>query len=204
VEGDYIRVTLRNTLSFPINIEPSGVKYAKPLVADPGKNVTYIWAAPASTIDCNADGETSQMWHYRSTVDLVAHNAAVLFGPMVITRKGYARADGSPKDVDKELFIVLGVRHINLCECDWAHLACCQHVDVMGPFLLPLSLNDVNLSAAIGVRRASPLLPELALEVCRLRHCQCTTLCLHTDYHVLGTVYRLLTLQAGCASHVRA
>ena len=108
-EGDYIQVVLRNNLPFAINLEPSGVKYAKPAVAAPGTTVTYIWAAPASTAACNPSGETSQMWHYRSTVDPVAHNAAGLFGPIVITRKGHAKPNGSPKDVDKELFAVFMV-----------------------------------------------------------------------------------------------
>jgi hypothetical protein len=110
VEGDYIQVTLRNTLPFDINLEPSGVKYAAPTVAAPGQTVTDVWAAPASTAACNANGETSQMWHYRSTVDPVAHNAAGLFGPIVITRQGSAKADATPIDVDKELFVVFQVR----------------------------------------------------------------------------------------------
>jgi FtsP/CotA-like multicopper oxidase with cupredoxin domain len=41
-------------------------------------------------------------WTYHSHVDEGKDINAGLIGPMIITRKGMARADGSPKDVDKE------------------------------------------------------------------------------------------------------
>jgi FtsP/CotA-like multicopper oxidase with cupredoxin domain len=44
------------------------------------------------------------MWMYHSHTDEVADTYAGLMGPIVVTRKGMARPDGSPKDVDREVF----------------------------------------------------------------------------------------------------
>jgi hephaestin len=41
---------------------------------------------------------------YHSHTDEIADTYAGLMGPMVVTRAGMARADGSPKDVDREVF----------------------------------------------------------------------------------------------------
>jgi len=43
-------------------------------------------------------------------VDQQAHANAGLFGPIIITRAGDARTDGSPKGVDRELITLFEVR----------------------------------------------------------------------------------------------
>lgn len=43
------------------------------------------------------------MWVYHSHTDEVADVYAGLMGPLVVTRAGLARADGSPEDVDREV-----------------------------------------------------------------------------------------------------
>ena len=43
------------------------------------------------------------MWMYHSHVDEVRDINTGLFGPMIITARGKARADGSPSDVDREI-----------------------------------------------------------------------------------------------------
>ena len=43
------------------------------------------------------------MWMYHSHVDEVRDINTGLFGPMIITARGQARADGSPIDVDREI-----------------------------------------------------------------------------------------------------
>ena len=45
------------------------------------------------------------MWMYHSHVDEAADTYAGLMGSIVVTRKGMARADGTPKDVDRELVV---------------------------------------------------------------------------------------------------
>jgi len=53
------------------------------------------------------------MWMYHSHTDEVSDSYAGLMGPMVITRSGMAKADGSPVDVDRELFNVFMVSNEN-------------------------------------------------------------------------------------------
>jgi len=43
------------------------------------------------------------MWMYHSHVDEVRDINTGLFGPMIITARGKARADGLPNDVDREI-----------------------------------------------------------------------------------------------------
>jgi hephaestin len=52
---------------------------------------------------------SSVMWMYHSHVDEVADTYAGLMGPIVVTRRGMARPDGSPRDVDRELVAVFMV-----------------------------------------------------------------------------------------------
>jgi hephaestin len=44
------------------------------------------------------------MWMYHSHSDEIRDTYSGLIGPMVVTRAGMARADGSPRDVDHEVF----------------------------------------------------------------------------------------------------
>lgn len=60
-----------------------------------------------------ADG-TSIMWLYHSHTDEIADTYAGLVGPLVVTCKGSARADGGPSDVDHELFTLWVVMDENL------------------------------------------------------------------------------------------
>ena len=53
------------------------------------------------------------MWMYHSHTDEVADTYAGLMGPMVVTRRGMARPDGSPKDVDREVFEMYSVMNEN-------------------------------------------------------------------------------------------
>jgi hephaestin len=52
---------------------------------------------------------SSALWMYHSHVDEPGDTNAGLIGPIVITKKGMARADGSPIDVDRELFTLFTV-----------------------------------------------------------------------------------------------
>ena len=116
--GDTITVVFRNQASRPYSIHPHGVFYTKAnegtpyqdgtggdAKADdavaPGATYTYTWDVPERAGPAEGDGSTA-FWVYHSHVDEGRDINSGLIGPMIITRRGMARADGSPKDVDRE------------------------------------------------------------------------------------------------------
>jgi FtsP/CotA-like multicopper oxidase with cupredoxin domain len=123
--GDTISVTLKNNTRFPVSLHAHGVWYDKEgegapyddgvAAADkggsevlPGEKFTYLWRALDRSGPGPNDG-SSVMWMYHSHVDEVADTNAGLMGPIIITRRGMARADGSPKDVDRQFVTVFSV-----------------------------------------------------------------------------------------------
>jgi manganese oxidase len=119
VVGDTIRVVFRNNGDRPYSVHPHGVLYDKSSEgvpyndgtsgrdkADdgvpPGGTHTYVWPVPERAGPGPMDG-SSVMWMYHSHVDEVRDINTGLFGPMIITARGKARADGSPNDVDREI-----------------------------------------------------------------------------------------------------
>jgi FtsP/CotA-like multicopper oxidase with cupredoxin domain len=119
VVGDTIRVVFRNNADRPYSVHPHGVLYDKSSEgvpyndgtsgsdkADdgvpPGGTHTYVWPVPDRAGPGPMDG-SSVMWMYHSHVDEVRDINTGLFGPMIITARGKARADGSPNDVDREI-----------------------------------------------------------------------------------------------------
>ena len=119
VVGDTIRVVFRNNGDRPYSVHPHGVLYDKSSEgvpyndgtsgsdkADdgvpPGGTYTYVWPVPERAGPGPMDG-SSVMWMYHSHVDEVRDINTGLFGPMIITARGKARADGSPNDVDREI-----------------------------------------------------------------------------------------------------
>jgi hephaestin len=118
--GDTIKVVFRNTCSFPTSVHPHGVFYEKNSEGAPysdgtrgrdkkddavptGGRHVYTWKVPGRAGPGPHDG-SSVMWMYHSHTDEVADTYAGLMGPIVVTRAGMARADGTPKDVDHEVF----------------------------------------------------------------------------------------------------
>jgi FtsP/CotA-like multicopper oxidase with cupredoxin domain len=127
--GDTIKVVFKNNTPFPASMHPHGVFYDKasegapytdgtsgPAKADdavaPGQSFTYNWQVPERAGPGPMD-PSSVMWMYHSHVDEVADTYAGLMGPIVVTRKGMARPDGSPKDVDRELVAMFMVMNEN-------------------------------------------------------------------------------------------
>ena len=120
--GDTIVVVFKNNTRYPASVHPHGVFYKKDSEgavyedstsgadkADdsvaPGKTVTYTWQVPERAGPGPMD-PSSILWMYHSHVDEPADTNAGLIGPMIITRRGGANPDGSPKDVDRE-FVTL-------------------------------------------------------------------------------------------------
>lgn len=120
--GDTIVVVFKNHTPYPASLHPHGVFYAKnaegaPSVdgtaeADrgddavpPGGTYTYVWPVPERAGPAEGDG-SSILWMYHSHVNEDADVNAGLLGPMIVTRKGASRPDGTPKDVDRELIVL--------------------------------------------------------------------------------------------------
>lgn len=128
--GDTIEVVFRNACRFGTSVHPHGVFYDKDSegapyndgtneadkaddAVAPGHRHTYTWRVPERAGPGPGDG-SSVMWMYHSHTDEVADTYAGLMGPMVITAHGMARADGSPKDVDRQVFALFTVMNENL------------------------------------------------------------------------------------------
>ena len=127
--GDTIRVVFRNNTRLPASMHPHGVLYAKDsegsLYNDgtspadkrddrvlPGKTHTYVWEVPERAGPAMHD-DSSVAWMYHGHVREVADSYSGLMGPLIVTRKGMARPDGSPADVDREIFSVFMVMDEN-------------------------------------------------------------------------------------------
>jgi FtsP/CotA-like multicopper oxidase with cupredoxin domain len=118
--GDTVVVVLHNRTSRAISLHPHGLRYDKAnegaLYDDgthgrrgkgddavpPGATRTYRWDVPERAGPGPHEG-SSTMWMYMSHSAEVEDQYAGLFGPIVVTRRGMARPDGTPKDVDREL-----------------------------------------------------------------------------------------------------
>lgn len=123
--GDTIEVHFKNNTRFPFSIHPHGVFYTKAnegtpyndgtegsAKADdavpPGGTYTYRWGVPERAGPGPMDG-SSVIWMYHSHIDEPADTNAGLIGPIVITRHGSAKPDGSPADIDREFVTLFSV-----------------------------------------------------------------------------------------------
>ncbi|MGH9411488.1 MAG: multicopper oxidase domain-containing protein [Vicinamibacterales bacterium] len=124
--GDTIKVVFKNTATHPYSMHPHGVLYGKDSEgvdyndgtsgADrkdggvpPGATHTYVWRIPERAGPGPRD-PSSLVWLYHSHTDELRDVASGLFGAIIVTRRGMARPDGRPKDVDREfvnVFIAL-------------------------------------------------------------------------------------------------
>ncbi|HEU4939777.1 MAG TPA: multicopper oxidase domain-containing protein [Vicinamibacterales bacterium] len=125
--GDTIKVIFRNNGDHPYSVHPHGVFYKKDSEgapyqdgtsgkdkADdgvpPGGTHTYTWEVPERTGPGPMD-PSSVMWMYHSHVDEVKDPNTGLMGAMIVTGRGKAKPDGSPKDVDRELVVMFSQIH---------------------------------------------------------------------------------------------
>lgn len=118
--GDTIRVVFKNNTDFPASVHPHGVFYEKDSegspyqdntsgtdkdddAVPPGGTHVYTWQVRERTGPTM--GESSALWMYHSHVDEARDVNSGLFGPIIITAKGMAHDDLSPKDVDREFVV---------------------------------------------------------------------------------------------------
>lgn len=141
--GDTIEVTLTNNTSINVSLHPHGVSYLKDSegafyedgttgadkaddIVVPGGTHTYIWEVPESAGPTKNQDPSSLVWVYHSnTPNVVAEIQSGLSGVLIITRKGEAKADGSPKDVDKEFVVLYAVFDENRSMYASANVAKC-------------------------------------------------------------------------------
>ncbi len=116
VVGDTIVVVFKNNCQIPTSVHPHGVFYLKASegapyndneginggdYVAPGGTWTYTWPVPARAGPGPGDG-SSILWMYHGHVDEPGDTNAGLAGPIIITKPTMARADGTPKDIDRE------------------------------------------------------------------------------------------------------
>ena len=116
--GDTIRVVFKNKANRPYSIHPHGVfydkssegtRYADGTTYDekaddsvpPGSTYTYQWRVPKRA-GPGPNDPSSIVWSYHSHVKAIKDTNAGLVGPIIITARGQANADGSPKGIDRE------------------------------------------------------------------------------------------------------
>jgi len=116
--GDSIRVVFRNNTHLSVTMHPHGLAYTKDaegaLYSDgtagsvkaddrvpPWGTFAYIWSVPERSGPAAMD-VSSVLWMYHSHFVESTDMNTGLVGPIIVTRKGEARGDGSPKDVDRE------------------------------------------------------------------------------------------------------
>ena len=120
--GDTIKIVFRNNVSFPVSLHPHGVFYDKnsegALYKDrtegadkeddgvpTGGTYTYTWEVPVRAGPTPESGLSSAFWMYHSHVNERRDVNSGLMGAMIVTAKGMAREDLSPKDVDREFVV---------------------------------------------------------------------------------------------------
>ncbi len=120
--GDTIRVVFKNNTTHPCSMHAHGVFYDKASegaaysdgIPDsqkpgdsiaPGHTFTYVWQVP-SRAGPGPNDPSSIVWLYHSHVHELRDVNTGLIGAIIVTRKGMARRDGKPKDVDHN-FVVL-------------------------------------------------------------------------------------------------
>jgi manganese oxidase len=117
--GDTIVIHFMNKATQPYSMHPHGVSYERDSegtpypdtsmdgagLVPPGQMHTFVWNVPERAGPGDDDG-SSVVWLYHSHNWEPKDIQAGLIGPLVITRRGMARPDGSPKDVDREFAVL--------------------------------------------------------------------------------------------------
>ncbi|MGC2477510.1 MAG: multicopper oxidase domain-containing protein [Candidatus Sulfotelmatobacter sp.] len=111
--GDEIVVEFLNRSRLAHDMHPHGLHYDKDNEGSvylpfgkgdrvaPGRRFTYHWLANAAS-GPGPGQPSSIVWWYHAHVDPSREINAGLLGPIIVTAKGKAKPDGSPKDVDRE------------------------------------------------------------------------------------------------------
>ncbi len=114
--GDTVKVVFRNNTKLPwLSMHPHGLAYAKdsegamyegPGIGkgahvQPGETYTYTWTVPERA-GPGPDDPSSILWMYHSHFTEDKEINAGLLGPIIVSRSGSTKPDGTPNDVDRE------------------------------------------------------------------------------------------------------
>lgn len=115
--GDTIKVTFRNNTKLPfLSMHAHGLAYGKDSEGaryddnahvdkgdhvGPGEMFTYTWSVPERA-GPGPDDPSSILWMYHSHFAEDKEINAGLIGPIIVTRRGFTKPDGAPRDVDRE------------------------------------------------------------------------------------------------------
>ena len=162
--GDTIVIVFKNNTRFPLSVHSHGMFYDKSsegaLYQDgmpkssklgdavpPGRKFTYSWKVPERAGPGPGD-PSSMMWMYHSHTDEVRDVNTGPVGAIVVTRKGMARPDGSPMDVDREMFAMFAEEDESSSRFFDANMADPKinprHVKAAGPFLIDDEMYTMN------------------------------------------------------------
>jgi manganese oxidase len=100
--GDTIVVVFKNNAHIPTNISPGAAFGQHPPPVPPAAIRRYVWDVPEGAGPGAMDG-SSIAWRYFSTVDEMDDESTGMIGAIVVTKRGAAKPDGSPADVDREV-----------------------------------------------------------------------------------------------------
>ncbi len=117
--GDTVRVHFCNRSGQGVGMHPHGFRYDKDnegghyfgansgvgpgagAEIDPGQCFDYVWTVDADAGPAAGD-PSSKVWWYHSHIDEPADINSGLLGPIIVTRRGWARPDATPVDVSRE------------------------------------------------------------------------------------------------------
>ncbi len=113
--GQYLEVTFLNRAWRPLSMHPHGVRYDKDsegsyykpveglgAAVAPGAKFTYVWHLDEAS-GPRPDEPSSKAWLYHSHATGDEEVNLGLIGFLIVTDPARARADGTPRDVDREM-----------------------------------------------------------------------------------------------------
>jgi manganese oxidase len=110
---DTISIVLRNKAPFDVDFVVDNVAYvggaANRKAVAPDNIGEYSFVATKDSAPAEESYSSSTMHFYRSTVGGPSHVYAGLLGPLIVTRKGEADAEGHPGGVENEIVTILWV-----------------------------------------------------------------------------------------------
>lgn len=115
--GDTVQVHFANRTDDFQTLQPQGVRVRQADAAfhaggrpqvPPGGSLTYEWVIDAESGPGSAEPSSVVRWYGPPTPSGTGLEGSLL-GPVIITRRGMARPDGSPKDIDREFVLLFKV-----------------------------------------------------------------------------------------------
>lgn len=120
--GDTVDILFKNHAPIPTNVAFAATPRRHVAPVPPGGIAHYSWHITSEEGPGPSDG-SSIAWRYFSTCDEISDENTGMVGPLIVTRAGEANADGSPRDVDREAFVLFSEMDESLSRLAHANLA---------------------------------------------------------------------------------